>query len=99
MVEILTSLYKYVPQVEYLEEYHIPETDETVSLCRAKTQRILLGGDQLSQARARASIKIKANSESPSTRLEGFLPTVEDWHTKLTLFEVRYIPILLYYAF
>ena len=58
--------------------------------------------DQLSQARARASIKMKANSESPSTRLEGFLPKIEDWHTKLTLFEVGYkkiIQTLLYYAF
>ena len=32
MVEIPTSLYKYVPQVEYLEEYHIPEIDDIISL-------------------------------------------------------------------
>ena len=43
MVEILTRLHKYVPQVEYLVEFHIPETDDIVSLCHAKTQRILQG--------------------------------------------------------
>ena len=100
MVEIVTSLYKYVPQVEYLEEYHMPETDETISLVVLKRSRYhWVGTSSLKQEQA--SIKIKATSESPSTRLEGFLPTVENWHTKLTLFEVslRYIPILLYYSF
>ena len=63
---------------------HVLPTNEIATVYKAITHEILLGGDQLSQARARAAIKIKANGETPSSRLEGFIPTVEDWHTKLT---------------
>lgn len=46
----------------------------------------MLGGDQLSVVRTRSAIKVKAR---PSKRLEGILPTIEDWHAKLTLLEVN----------
>lgn len=37
-------------------------------------------GDQLTVARIRGGQQIRANSESASRRLQGFVPMVEDWH-------------------
>ena len=88
MVEILDHLHQYVPQIEYQVEHFIPETNESVCVAKAKTHHTMLGGDQLSQARARSALLIKRNSDSPSAHLDGFVPTVEDWHAKLCLFEV-----------
>ena len=89
MAEILTHLHQYVPQVERENQCFIPGTNDQVTVYEANTHSILLGGDQVSQARARSALKTKANGEKPSQRLEGIIPTIEDWHTKLTLFEVR----------
>ncbi len=90
MVEILGHLHQYVPQVEYSVEQVISADDResTETITKAVTHEILLGGDQLSQARARTAMKVKANGDTPSSRLEGFMLTVEDWHAKLTLYEV-----------
>lgn len=65
-------------------------SSESVIERKAKVHNIMLGGDQLTKARAVSAIKIKCNGETPSTRLEGFIPTLEDWHAKLCLFEVRH---------
>ncbi len=88
MIDILFNIHACVPQIEYPSEHMIPQSNETVIIHQARTQVTMLGGDQLTIARARSAIKITANGETPSTRLEGILPTIEDWHTKLTLFEV-----------
>ena len=44
--------------------------------------QILLGGDQLTVACIRGAQRIRANSESASGCLQGFVPMVEDWHAK-----------------
>uniref|UniRef100_A0A1X7THQ5 DUF6589 domain-containing protein n=1 Tax=Amphimedon queenslandica TaxID=400682 RepID=A0A1X7THQ5_AMPQE len=90
MKEILEHLHQYVPKVVSTRQYQVPGNDNSkeVTVIDEKVHHILLGGDQLSQARARGALKSKANSQTPSTKLNGFIPTVEDWHTKLTLFEV-----------
>lgn len=49
---------------------------------------ILFGGDQLTVARIRGAQRIRLNSEDERGRLEGLVPCVEDWHTKVTLLEV-----------
>lgn len=90
MVEIITHLHQYVPVSNYEERRSIPGCDEDVIVHKAKVHPIVFGGDQLTKVRAVSAIKIKSNGENPSTRLEGFIPTVEDWHTKLCLFEVRH---------
>ena len=94
MVQILGHLHQYVPQLEFEEQTFVSETDEKLTVCKAATHNIMLGGDQLSKVRATSAIKIKANAEKPSKRLEGFIPTVEDWYAKLTLMEVS----LLFYS-
>ena len=83
MVEILIHLHQYVPQVVQKEV-----NDKNDTVYKEVTHRVMLGGDQLSQARARGALKIKSNSVNPSTRLQGFILTIEDWHAKQTLFEV-----------
>ena len=85
MVQILSQLHQYVPQVQYEVQQYLPEINETVVVHKAKTHTVMLGGDQLSVARTRSAHKVKA---TPAKRLDGFIPTVEDWHTKLTMFEV-----------
>ena len=49
---------------------------------------MLLGGDQLTAARARGAQRIRSNSERSLDRLEGFEPTSEDWHAKGILLAV-----------
>ena len=52
-------------------------------------QRVPFGGDQLTKARARGAKKTRMNSTSAEQRLDGLIPCVEDWHTKLVLIEVH----------
>ena len=49
---------------------------------------ILLGGNQLTVARARGSIAVREDYDSSKQRLDGLLPTVEDWHAKQCLLKV-----------
>ncbi|XP_019861291.1 PREDICTED: uncharacterized protein LOC109589693 [Amphimedon queenslandica] len=86
MVEILDHFHQYVPQIEYQVDHCVNDESEVVH--EAKTHGIFFGGDQLSVARTRSALRIRHNSDTPSVRLEGFIPAIEDWHAKLTLFEV-----------
>ena len=51
---------------------------------------IPLGGDQLTIARIRGSQSILSNSDNGEERLEGFVPVIEDWHTKMCFMEVTW---------
>ena len=51
--------------------------------------RILMGGDQLTVARARGSISIREDHDSNVQRLDGIIPVVEDWHAKQCLLKVQ----------
>lgn len=88
MVDIMSHLHQYVPAVEYTRQCFIPTTDETVEVPQVKFHGVLFGGDQLTVARARGAKKIRVNSLSRITRLEGLIPCAEDWHTKLNLLGV-----------
>ena len=48
-----------------------------------------LGGDQLSVARAQGAQAMRASHDSFLERLEGIIPVVEDWHSRMTLKRVR----------
>ena len=82
MVQILSHLHQYIPQVEYEVQDFVPELNESVMIHKAKTHTVMLGGDQLSVVRTRSALNVKSNAETPSKRLEGIIPTVEDWHAK-----------------
>lgn len=86
MVEIMSHLHHYVPSVEYTEKITVNE--EPVEVLQASITKILLGGDQLTAARARGARRARANSLSPITRLEGIEPTAADFHVLLNLLDV-----------
>lgn len=81
MVEIMAHLHQYVPSLEYSECKKI-SSGETVMEEKARFHQILVGGDQLTAARARSAMKVKVNSHTPSKKLLGIVPVVEDWHAK-----------------
>ena len=81
MSAILTHLHQYVPCITYTESKTY-SNGETETIEKAKIHSILLGGDQLTAARARHSIKAKLNSQTPEKQLIGIIPVMEDWHTK-----------------
>ena len=62
--------------------------------------KVLVGGDQLTVARMKGSKSMLEDSQHDARRLDGFIPVVEDWHTKVCLLEVRLFHAftLLYYA-
>ncbi|KAL5497630.1 hypothetical protein EMCRGX_G014138 [Ephydatia muelleri] len=55
----------------------------TVDVTTNHFSHILLGGDQLTVARVRGSQGALLNSDSSIERVEGFVPVIEDWHTKI----------------
>ena len=53
-----------------------------------KLTKILLGGDQLTVARAHSAKGMRVNHENAKSCLKGIIPVIEDWHTRLTLMKV-----------
>ena len=81
MIEILTQLHKYVPQSAYCVERAV-STGVVEKLEKANMRQTILGGDQLTAARARSAIQGKMNAQTPQKSLLGIVPVIEDWHTK-----------------
>ena len=84
--KIMEELHKYVPSTP---------TVTTVALCGETLEhrdtnqhKILLGGDQLTAARARGAQALRCNHGTCEDRLVGLIPTVEDWHTRVILLQV-----------
>ena len=88
MVEILAHLHHYVPIKEYTKEICIPSINEIVTEHRADVRQLLFGGDQLTAARARGAMKAMLNATTSTKRLEGLVPTVEDWHAEVSFLDV-----------
>ena len=88
-MEIMTHFHQYIPVIKGSKQVYVAEYDQTVTVPEASMYKLLLGGDQLTVARARSAIKNRMNSPSPVKRLAGFIPVVEDWHTQTILMEVR----------
>ena len=87
MIEIMRILHGYVP-TKRCDRTYIYEGRE-ITIPKAIVHAILLGGDQLTAARARGAKKAKVNSVDPELRFEGLIPVAEDWHTRLNLLCVR----------
>ncbi len=84
----MSHLHQYVPSIEYKKTVQMMTTEETVEVPQASITKILLGGDQLTAARARGARRARANSLSPLIRLEGIEPTAADFHVLLNLLDV-----------
>ena len=74
---------------EHTVDVLVPSISGVVPVVETKCHQILLGGDQLTVARARGSQLAMADGCSVSKRMEGLVPVVEDWHTRVVLAEVR----------
>ena len=52
------------------------------------TLKIFFGGDQLTVARARGAQQLRANDFNAVLRLDGVIPTIEDWQAQQALMKV-----------
>ena len=84
---VLNHLNQYIPCVQYLQQ-RLNGSGESIMEEKASFHKILICGDQLTSARTRSAIKIKANSETECKRLSAIIPVVEDWHSKVYFLRV-----------
>ena len=88
MIKILQHLQRYVPAKEIEEDFYIPSEQTSVKRPIVLQHKLLLGDDQLTVARTRGAQMAMCNAKTAEKRLEGFIPTIQDWHTKVVLTEV-----------
>ena len=92
MVDILDELHKYVPETTTMQTIDVCTEGggtRAVDVHVHSFSHIPFGGDQLTVARIRGSQRVQFNSENGDERLEGFIPVIEDWHTKMCFMEVN----------
>lgn len=87
MIQILTHAQKYVPSKTVKRNLVLPSKN-TISYEEEHYAVTLIGGDQLTVARARGAQRIRSNSTKSEDRLDGLLPVTEDWHAKMCLLQV-----------
>eukprot|EP00731_Ephydatia_muelleri_P006750 Em0003g998a len=86
MVDILDVLHQYVPKTTTTQTYNTCAEDGSTRTTEVHIDHInpvLIGGDQLTVARVRGSQDALLNSESGMQRVQGLIPVIEDWHTKM----------------
>lgn len=88
--------HKYVPCFEKTEIQRVPGTCEIEEVSVPVMHHIMFGGDHITKVRAMSAIKQRVNTDTPVDRCEGIIPVIEDWHMKLTLFEVKIIALYHY---
>jgi len=88
MVDIMLHTHQYVPSKSITRQTIVSPTGESVAVTEVNMYNLLFGGDQLTVARARGAKKTRQNSTSLDKRLDGLLPCIEDWHTKVVLLKV-----------
>ena len=87
MIAIMEAIQKYVPLHSEKIEVEIPSVSKKQVTFADRFHHLLFGGDMLTAKHARGS----KNSARGSDRLEGLLPVVEDWHTKVCLIGVSLV--------
>ena len=80
-------MYKYVPTVDTTERVFLPNGEEYV-YNKNHMFEILIGGDQLTVSRARSAIAIRRAHDTEREKLQGLIPVIEDWHSRMTLLRV-----------
>lgn len=88
MCDIMDKIHEYVPSKHVTESFSLFEGEADVEIDEEFFHQILLGGDQLTVARARGSIAARLDHLTRRERLEGILPVIEDWHAKQCLLKV-----------
>ena len=79
MTDICTFLNKYVPGVS--------EVDED---WQKKPVKTLSGGDYLTFERHKQAQSAKRNGRTPSKRLEGLIPKLEEFHNQAEFLQVKH---------
>ena len=85
----MDHLHQYVPTLKKERHVQVSTTSEEEIIHEYKFKRILLGGDQLTVARARSCQFGRGNSDSALSKLSGLIPVAEDWHTGVILLTVK----------
>ena len=83
MAQIMERLQKYVPMLPKEEPAEV--SGKPLVLDKGSMLPVLLGGDQLTAARARGASAVRASHDRSYERL---IPVVEDWHARLTFAKV-----------
>lgn len=89
MAEILEELHKYVPTKAYEVTTNLIDEGEELVHTEYNFHQIVCTGDQLTVARHRTANAMRHHSEDELERLEGLIPSVEDWHTKQLLVKIK----------
>ena len=77
MSKIMDHYMKYVPTIETKINLDLPNGDSMVL------------DDQVTAVRMRSTQALRDSHDNAIDRLEGLIPIVEDWHTRLTLMKVH----------
>ena len=79
---------KYIPTKSSDATVTLP-CGSTHSIDKVQFHHILVGGDQLTVARANGAITLQSTHSNPQHCLHGVIPVIEDWHAKMTFMKVR----------
>ena len=90
MISIMEFLLKYVTSLTLIDSVIDPDIHELFILKHHKIHPLLFGGDQLTTKRARGCRRSRSNADEAETKLQGLIPAVEDWHSKVALLKVPY---------
>jgi hypothetical protein len=89
---VLKNENKTEEMVRILEELHkqyVPISGSTKDTKSVRmVEKVLFGGDQLTEERARNATDGRSDGDSEYTCLEGFIPKVKDWHPKRILYQL-----------
>lgn len=96
MCEIMDEIHKYVPSRHVTALFPLFHEEDDVEYDDEVFHKILLGGDQVTVARARSSIAARLDHPTLRERLQGLLPVVEDWHAKQCLLKVCTVSYIMY---
>ena len=84
---IMDRFMKLVPQ-QPDEAIAVLPNGDMLEFDNTQFSKILLGGDQLTVARARGTRAIRRTESTPANRLQGLIPVIEDWHVRMSLMKV-----------
>ena len=92
----MEHMHQYVPLIERkIPITQFDNADDILVTTNCGTP-ILFGGDQLTVARIRLSKNIRDNAKTPTERLEGLVPAIQDWHIKQAILGVSLYYYLLF---
>ena len=85
MCSVLDSFNAYVPMEESTKCIEV--AGDLYFYDDTKLVQLLLFGDQLTVARARSASKLRDTQTEAKDTLQGFVPVIADWHTRICLLE------------